>query len=79
MHSMGTKIHVLFLQRTWKEQLRNDFKNRRRPLTSLPAIQAAKEKFGRKRPRDHLELAEVEALKRRKTHVRKLIILSVDV
>jgi hypothetical protein len=32
--------------------MRNDFKNRRRPLTTVTDINVAKEKFGRKRPRD---------------------------
>jgi len=30
-------------------------------------VQAAKEKFGRKRPRDKKEVAEVETVKRRKS------------
>ena len=53
-------------------QIRNDFKNRRRPLTSVAAINLAKEKFGRKRPRDHVETEECEAVKRRKIEVLTL-------
>jgi len=53
--------------------MRDDFKNRRRPLTTVDEINIAKAKFGRKRPRDQRELAEVETVKRRKMEVVKFV------
>jgi hypothetical protein len=44
--------------------MRNDFKNRRRPLTTITDINVAKEKFGRNRPRDVHEV-EVETMKKK--------------
>ena len=55
------------LQRTWKEDLRSEFKNMRRPLTSAEDVLEAKRKFSAKRPQTHQD--EVEAVKRRKSAV----------
>lgn len=58
---------------TWKKSIRDDFKNRRRPLTTVDTINAAKEKFGRKRPRDVAEVDEIEAVRRRQSDVPPLV------
>ena len=54
-------------QRTWKQHLRDEFKNTRRPLTSSLEVCAAKLKFGSKR--SFVTDDENESLKRRKTSV----------
>jgi hypothetical protein len=52
--------------------MRNDFKNRRKLLTTVTDINVAKEKFGRKRPRDVREV-EVETIKKRQLEVGRSV------
>ena len=61
--------------------MRDDFKNRRRGLTTVQAINEAKEKFGSKRSQSEMTLSnDTEAVKRRKSQVNfQLLILSSSI